>query len=267
MLEYLVLGFIQGLVEWLPLSSEGMVFLAKSNFFSHGEDAGQILHLSLFLHLGTFLAALVYFRKEILAICKAIFNYKAAAEGDKRLLIFLLLTTLISGPIGYAISKVFENASAGFENLGKFVTVFVAILLFVTAFLIFKAKQQSDKRRTESDIVKKDGIILGLVQAASVLPGFSRSGLTVSSLLFRKFDDHSAMRMSFLMSMPIIFLGNIVLNFDKSFFNLNALAGVAMAFLVGLATINLFLKLVKKINFAYFALLFGVLMIISVFIG
>ena len=266
MLEYLVLGFIQGLVEWLPLSSEGMVFLVKSNFFSNGESAGDILRLSLFLHLGTFFAALVYFRKEILALFKAMFNYRAAAEGDKRLLVFLLITTAISGPVGYVISKVFENASAGFENFGKFVTIFVAILLFFTAFLIFKAKQQGDKRRFESDITKKDGIILGLVQAAAVLPGFSRSGLTVSSLLFRKFDDYSAMRMSFLMSMPIIFLGNIVLNFDKSLLNINALSGVAIAFVVGLATINLFLKLVKKINFAYFALLFGVLMIISVFI-
>lgn len=266
MLEYLVLGFIQGLVEWLPLSSEGMVFLAKSNFFNQGESAGQILRLSLFLHLGTFLAALVYFRKEILVVFKTMFNYKAAADSDRRLLVFLLITTLISGPIGYIISKIFENASAGFENFGKFVTVFVAVLLFFTAFLIFKAKRQNDQRRTEKDIIKKDGIILGLVQAAAVLPGFSRSGLTVSFLLFRKFDDYSAMRMSFLMSMPIILLGNIILNFDKSFFNINALSGVVAAFLVGLVTMSLFLKLVKKINFGYFALLFGILMIISVFI-
>lgn len=266
MLEYIVLGAVQGLVEWLPLSSEGMVFLVKGNFFFDGESAGEILRLSLFLHLGTFLAALVYFRKEIVAIFRTAFSYKAASEGNKRLFVFLLLTTLISGPLGYAVSKVFENVSSGFENFGKFVTVFVAVLLFFTAFLIFKAKKQGDKRRTEEDIVKKDAIILGLVQAAAVLPGFSRSGLTVSTLLFRKFDDYSAMRMSFLMSMPIILLGNVVLNFDKMFFTWSALLGVITAFVVGLVTISLFLRLVKRLNFAYFALAFGCLMIVSVFI-
>src|SRR5574344_2018113 len=97
MLEFLILGAVQGLVEWLPLSSEGMVFLVKGNFFDHGESAVQVLHLSLFLHLGTFLAALIYFRKEIVSLFKTMFKYKESDEGGKRLLMFLMATTLISG--------------------------------------------------------------------------------------------------------------------------------------------------------------------------
>jgi undecaprenyl-diphosphatase len=266
MLEFLILGSVQGLVEWLPLSSEGMVFLVKSNFFDHGETAMDVLRLSLFLHLGTFLAAFVYFRKEIVSLFKTMFFYRQSPDSDKKTLIFLLITTLISGGLGYVLAKVFDSFSSSFENFGKFVTVFVAALLFATGILIMKAKKQSDKRRTEGEATAKDGIILGIVQGLAVLPGFSRSGLTVSSLLFRKFDDLPAMRLSFLMSMPIIFLGNIVLNFDKEFFSWASLAGVAAAFAVGLVTINIFLGLVKKINFGYFAIVFACLMIISVFI-
>ncbi len=266
MLEFLILGAVQGLVEWLPLSSEGMVFLVKGNFFDHGESAMQVLHLSLFLHLGTFLAALIYFHKEIVSLFKTMFKYKESSEGDKRLLMFLMATTLISGSLGYALSKVFESASSEFENFGKFVTVFVALALFVTGLLILKAKRQKDGFRKEIDIKAKDGLLLGVVQGLAVLPGFSRSGLTVSTLLFRKFDEVSAMRLSFLMSMPIIFLGNIVLNFDKEFLSWSAFLGVLSAFVVGIITINLFFRLIKKINFGYFAIFFSVMMVLSVFI-
>ncbi len=266
MLEYLILGAVQGLVEWLPLSSEGMVFLVKSNFFNNGETAMGVLRLSLFLHLGTFLAAFVYFRQEIFSLFRTMFAYRKSGDGDKRLLKFLLATTLISGSLGYVLAKVFDAFSSSFENFGKFVTVFVAVLLFATGILIIKSKKQQDKRRTEGEVTVKDGVILGIVQGLAVLPGFSRSGLTVSSLLFRKFDDLPAMRLSFLMSMPIIFLGNVVLNFDRAMISWPSLAGVAAAFVVGLVTINLFLGLVKKVNFGYFAIFFGVLMVLSVII-
>ncbi len=264
MLENIVLGAVQGLVEWLPLSSEGMVFLVKGNFFNNGEDAMQVLRLALFLHLGTFLASFVYFRKEIVSVFKAMFNYRTAPEADRRLLVFLSITTVISGGLGYILAKVFDSFSDSFDNFGKFVTIVVAVLLFVTGLLILKAKKMQDKRRPDADVNPKDGVILGLVQALAVLPGFSRSGLTVSSLLFRKFDDLPAMRLSFLMSMPIIFLGNVVLNFDKTMISWSSLAGVATAFVIGLVTINLFLGLVKKINFGYFAIAFSCLMAVSI---
>jgi undecaprenyl-diphosphatase len=266
MLELFVLGAVQGLVEWIPLSSEGMVFLVKSNFFDNGESAAQVLSLSLFLHLGTFLAALIYFRKEIISVFKTAAKYRQAGEADKRLMLFLVTTTLVSGSLGYALSKIFESTSSSFENFGKFVTAFVAITLFVTGILILKAKKQKDGFRHESDIKAKDGLILGIVQGLAVLPGLSRSGLTVSTLLFRKFDDVSAVRLSFLMSMPIIFLGNIILNFDKSFITWPSFVGIATSFIVGLVTINLFFKLIKKINFGYFAIVFSVLMTISILI-
>jgi len=199
-------------------------------------------------------------------LLKTLVNYKKAGEEDKRLLIFLIITTLISGSLGYVISKIFEQASSGFENFGKFITIFVAVLLLITAFLLFRSKNQTGALRTETEVNKKDGVILGLAQALAVLPGFSRSGLTVSSLLFRKFNDISALRLSFLMSMPIILAGNLVMNLDKFNFSSYSLLGVLVAFIVGLASISFFLKLVKKINFGIFALIFAFLMIFSVFI-
>jgi undecaprenyl-diphosphatase len=98
----------------------------------------------------------------------------------------------------------------------------------------------------------------------AVLPGLSRSGLTISALLLRKFDNASALKLSFLMSLPVVLGGNIVLNFKYFTFSTELLLGLIFSFIFGLLTISLLLKIARKVNFGWFVLIFGVVMIISI---
>ncbi|VAW17354.1 Undecaprenyl-diphosphatase, partial [hydrothermal vent metagenome] len=126
-------------------------------------------------------------------------------------------------------------------------------------------KSKMISTRTPTDIKMIDSVTLGIVQGFAALPGLSRSGLTVASLLLRKFDEEQAIRLSFLMSIPIVLAGNILLNIKDFNPTLENLFGFFFSFVFGLATIHILLKVAKKVNFAYFVLLFGLLMIGSLF--
>lgn len=271
MLESIILGIIQGVAEWLPVSSEGLIVLVKTNFFNQGEGVKDLISLALFLHFGTFLAALVYFRKDVLNLLKVLFAYKNSTgeassnsinkkEEDKKVLFFLIITTLISGALGIVFLNYLDELNFDeIENASKIITAGIGALLLITAFLQFKSKKGG--QRKSAGLKNSDSIILGIVQAFAALPGLSRSGLTVSALLLRRFNDETALKLSFLMSMPLILGGNIILNLDKFALSVEALAGLVLAFVFGIITIDLFLKLARIINFAWFVLIFGILMI------
>ena len=116
-------------------------------------------------------------------------------------------------------------------------------------------------------MTKKDALFAGVLQGIAVLPGLSRSGLTVAALLFRKIKETDALKLSFLMSLPVVLGGNIVLNFldDGIEFNTSSLVALGASFVVGLLTIKYLLKISQKINFGWFAIGFGVLTLISLF--
>lgn len=120
--------------------------------------------------------------------------------------------------------------------------------------------------RSAGGLTLTGAILLGIVQEFAVLPGLSRSGLTVSALLLRRMGKVWALRLSFLMSMPIILFGNMILNYDKIRWTFHSWAGVLFAFLLGIVTTRALFRLVEKISFGYFVLAFGLLVILSVFI-
>jgi undecaprenyl-diphosphatase len=264
MFESFVLGTIQGIAEWLPVSSEGMIFLVKSNFFSSDEGILEIARLALFLHFGTFLAALVFFRKEVFSLIKDLFLWNKISKSKKSILLFFIISTLISGVLGLILLKVADNFGSKIEDYGKYITFFVGILLLITAWLQIKAKKGGVK--TEYDLKTKDGILLGIAQGFAALPGLSRSGLTVASLMIRKFNPETAIKLSFLMSLPIVLAGNIILNLDSFKPNANNMVGLLASFIFGLITIKFLLKFAKKINFGWFIFGFAVLTILSALI-
>jgi len=264
MLESFIIGAIQGIAEWLPVSSEGVIFLVKANIFASQDTLSEIISYALFLHFGTFLAALVYFRKEVKILFKSLFNYKKANSKDKKLLNFLIIATLISGFIGILILEFIKRIDVDISSIAQIVTVIIAILLFITAYLQLKVSNSG--YRGENNLKTKDALILGFVQAFAALPGLSRSGLTVSSLLMLKYNKKSALRLSFLLSLPLILAGNIVLNLDKFNFNLESFIALASSFIFGWLTIKYLLKLTEKINFGYFVLFFAILTLLSALI-
>ncbi len=263
MLEGIIFGIIQGIAEWLPVSSEGVITLVKANFFGGG-GVEEIIKFALFLHLGTALAATIYFRKDVIEIFKTLFHYKKATQENRKIFNFLFITTLISGTLGLILLKIFSGVENTLGGSTDIINLTVGVLLLITAYLQFKKRKITTTRNPEN-IKVSDSLIMGVVQGFAALPGLSRSGLTMSSLLLLKFDDEQALRLSFLMSIPIVFAGNILLNIKDFALTTENIFGFVFAFIFGLATIHVFLKIAKKINFAYFVLIFGLLMIATLF--
>ncbi len=262
-IQQLILGIVQGITEWLPISSSAFLTLIMANLFSI-TDIGVLIHTALFFHLGTFLAALIYFRKDVWDLIKAIFKYKKAEPETQEILKFIIIATLISGAIGTGILIGLKQFQDSLAITGKTITLAVGVLLLFTGIIQLKVKKKGFRK--EREIRNKDSVLLGFAQGISALPGISRSGITVSTLLLRKFDDTSALRLSFLLSLPIILIGNIVLNLEDMIFSSAAIFGILASFIFGLLTIAGLMKLTKKINFGWFALIFAVLMMISVLI-
>lgn len=261
MIEQIILGIIQGIAEWLPVSSEGLIILAKTNLFHSDEPFEQMVRLALGLHFGTFLAALVYFRNDVKQLLTTLIRYKTQPAEQQKLIVFLILSTAISGSLGLLLIQSLGDLMAHAGNQSKWITFAIGCLLLGTAYLELRAKRGG--YRQTKDLTLADGILLGLVQGCAALPGLSRSGLTVSTLLLRKIDKATSIKLSFLMSLPIVFFGNLILNWNALRGEANHLVSILFAFLFGLATIHLLLMVAEKINFGYFVLLFGVLTILS----
>jgi undecaprenyl-diphosphatase len=263
MLEGIVLGIIQGVAEWLPVSSEGLIVLVQVNFFG-GHDLSEIIKNALFLHLGTFLAALIYFRRDVWQLLKSLLNFKQADQEQQSILKFLIITTLISGLIGYLIIQALESFTVDLNNFSKIITALVAVLLFITAGL--QLKSHSSGKKQAKDITNRDSYWLAMAQGLAALPGLSRSGLTVSALLLRNFDKTWALKLSFLMSLPIVLVGNIILNFNISVLTPTMWWGLLFSFISGLITIDLLLRFARRINFGYFVLFFAIITLAAVLI-
>ena len=242
--ESLILGISQGIVEWLPLSSGGVNTLIATHFF--GLEIKEALSLSLWLHLGTLLAAVFYFRRELLNIHK-----------DKNLLKFLIVTTVVTGLIGGPIIVFLLD---GFELPLGLVTIIIGGLLVVTGFL----QRLAGAGHADKKIKFKDSVLMGFVQGLAVLPGLSRSGITIATLFLRKYSARDALRYSFLASIPVIFVGEIFLVSveGNAFFNIESLVAVVAAFVFGLLGINVLLKLARKVNFSYFAIVLGIIVVV-----
>lgn len=257
MFDGFILGLVQGIAEWLPISSEGMLVVAQSYLLGN-TSVVDMIRVALFLHLGTLLAAIVYFRKDIVVLIKSLFNFRRAEIARRKEIVFLTISTLISGLLGMGLLSLVSSIEDHVLLTGKIATAAVGVLLFITAGLQFAA--QKEGQRTSSELTLWDGVLLGFLQGLAALPGLSRSGLTVSGLLLRNMRGEDALRLSFLMSIPIVFAANVVLNFDQAFISLFSLIGLVTAFVFGILTIHALLKLTERINFAHFVLVFAFLM-------
>jgi undecaprenyl-diphosphatase len=262
MFEYIILGVVQGIAEWLPISSEGTIILVREVFFP-GDSILSSISIALFLHLGTFLAVLVYFWRDVKKILLDILHWKKSKPKDRSLIFFLLIATLISGILGLVLLYILGSFEEKVSLAGSFVMGLVGILLLITGVLQLKARE-SDLANSEPN--QKDALLLGIVQGFAALPGLSRSGLTVSALLLRKYSKEEALRLSFLLSLPIVLGGNIILNLSGFAINAEKLVGLLFSFIFGLATIHALIILARKINFGWFVIVFGLLSILAAFI-
>lgn len=184
MFEYFILGLVQGVAEWLPVSSEGVLVLLQTNWLQ--ASLQDSLHVALFLHLGTFLAALVYFWSDVVEILKKFFKYFALPSQERQSLNFYVIATLVSGVMGYGLLQLVEQFEDSFRQSSFVINLAIAGLLLVTAYLQFK-KKNTDQLRGEEALNTREGFIAGLMQGLASFPGISRSGSTTAILLLRKF--------------------------------------------------------------------------------
>lgn len=264
MFDWIVLGLIQGVTEWLPVSSEGALVLAQVYLLGSTAGVGELIRTSLWLHMGTWLAVVIYYRRDLWKLSRFFLLSAGASQGRNDterdpVINFLIVATLISGVLGFGLLKLLEGVDSQVELAGKTVTIGVGVLLLVTGWLQLRSSGKKGGRK-ESEMNNGDSAVLGVAQGLAAMPGFSRSGLTVSALLLRGVNKESALRLSFLLSVPIVLAGNILLNLGEGvFFTLPAMAGLLAAFVSGFVTIHLMMKIAQKVNFGYFVIGFGVL--------
>jgi undecaprenyl-diphosphatase len=236
--QAILLGIVQGLTEWLPVSSSAQVTLLGSLSEMSSQEA---FSFGLFLHLGTVLAVLVKFRDIRLYLNK-----------------FIIIATLFTGILGIPL-YFFVTRS------GTVLIVLIALSLILTGVILFFSHRSFGKKTVE-EADMRDGIIVGLFQGCSILPGISRSGVTIASLLLRGFSQREALNLSFLMSVPAVF-GGIVLELltDTDTLVIHApyiLIGVLFAFLTGYAAMDLLLRVARRVRFEFFCIGFGVLTLV-----
>lgn len=261
--EAAVIGAVQGIAEWLPISSEGMTTLIMINVFD--KTLAEALPMSIWLHTGTLLSAVIYFREDVKEILDNIPQYVrnllSRRESNHALINFLTVSTLITGIIGLPLI-LFATSLTEFS--GRIATALIGLLLIFTG-LLQKAASRKEIRKSVPSFT--DSLVTGIAQGFAALPGISRSGITVSSLLLRNFNASEAIKLSFLMSIPAVLAADIgiaamgMLTIDR-----NALLATFFAFVFGLFTIDAFIRIAQKFDFAKFCIGIGVLSLAAYFI-
>ena len=264
MFEQIILGAIQGITEWIPVSSKGCVIAAKVHLFHSQASLNDLMSYALFLHLGTFFAAIIYFWKDITHILRSAFVPKENELEGRKVLVFLTITTLLTA-LGIFLIRRVDTLAHQAPHAKAAITCIIAALLIVAGFLQIKTKIQG--KRTPKDLTILDGILLGLTQAIATLPGLSRAGTTMAALAGRNFDKEYTLKLSFLMSLPVILIGNIVMNY-RAFVTLGIeWLGVITAFVVGILSINALMAFARKVNFGWFLVTIGSILAIATVSG
>lgn len=256
--ESLLFGALQGALEWLPISSTGELVLVMVGLFGYAAETA--LSLSFFLHVGTALSAILYFRRDVRRILAGLARYRPNFAGENRLASFLIVSTLISGALGFLVFSVAASYSLSAEVLMG--TVGAAL---VATGLIQRLARRTGSR-TEADLDLRDSVLLGVVQAFSAVPGLSRSGVTVSALLFRGYGAQDALRLSFLMGIPAVLGAQAGLLATRGIPAVPAAdlaAGLAVSFAAGYLTIGVLLRLARRVEFWLFAVIIGSVALLS----
>ena len=246
-IEALILGIIQGLTEFLPVSSSG--HLELGNYFLNVKSSNNLL-FAIIVHGATALSTVVVFRKEIVEILKGLFEFKwneATIYSSK-----IILSMIPVGVVGVLFEEQIESLFSG--NV-----VFVAFMLIITGILLTLATVLKNK---EGSVTFKRAFIIGIAQAFAILPGISRSGATISTALLSGTDKSKATRFSFLMVLPPIIGATLLKVKDlienpelASDIGIPALViGFLAAFISGIAACKWMVAIVRRGKLIYFAI-------------
>ena len=268
LIQTILMGIVQGLSEFLPISSSAhLVF--TSNFYKVyknipiAEQSTQEVFLDIMLHLGTLVAVLIYFRNDVIEICKALLlgiKNRNFSEYKAKLALYIILGTIVTIVLALPLEKA--------ANHLVFHPAIVGGLLIITGGTLFLSEYLSKKQARKDEIGIKESILIGLAQGIAVLPGFSRSGWTIATGLFAGIDRQTAARYSFLLSIPIILGASMVYPLIKiditeaAGYNwLAIIAGTIVSAVTGYVCIKYFMKFIAKFSlniFGWYCVLMGI---------
>jgi undecaprenyl-diphosphatase len=252
--QAVVLGIIQGLSEFLPISSSAHLALAP--WLLGWEDPGLAFDVA--LHFGTLLAVLWYFRAEWAALIRAAFGILTSGRietPEKRRVVYLILATIPGAIGGYLLQ---EQAATSFRS-----PQLIGITVIVVGIVLWLVDKFVDQRRVLGEMRWIDALLIGLSQAVALIPGVSRSGATMTTSRGLRFDRESAAEFSFLMSMPII-VAAIVMEGPKALaesgLTNEIMSGVAASAISGWLAISVLMRYVSRHSygiFAFYRVVFG----------
>ncbi len=259
-LQSIIMGIVQGLSEFLPISSSAHLVITSNLYkvlkgLELTQESSQEIFLDIMLHLGTLIAVLIYFRKDIIEILKAFLSAvksKDFSDSNAKMALYILIGTIITVVIAFPLHDVAENL--------VYSPAIVGLLLIFTGILLFSAEAFSKRIQEKSNKIDlKTSIFIAVAQGLAALPGFSRSGLTIATGLLNKKDRLTAARYSFLLSIPIILGASMLYPLIKidlhefTGYNWNAIIiGTIVSAIVGYICIKYFLKFVGKYSLAFF---------------
>ncbi len=255
-IDSIILGIVQGLTEFLPVSSSGHLELGKAILGDNSVPEESLL-FTVVLHFATALSTIVVFRKDILSLLKGVFKFEW--NEDLQFVSKIALSMLPAVVVGLFFEEQLEALFGG--NI-----MLVGCMLLVTAALLFLADKAKD---TDKKVTFKNAFVIGISQAIAMLPGISRSGATISTSVLLGNDKTKAARFSFLMVVPLIFgkIAKDLLSGDliSETHNLTSLtAGFIAAFIAGLFACTWMISLVKKSKLSYFAIYCAIVGVIAI---
>ena len=250
-IEILVLGFIQGIAEFLPISSSAHLIIFRDIFgIGAGISANMELTFDIALHFGTLLAIGVFFFSDFIQMIKKGFT-KGVKDDDGKILWYLVAATIPAAIVGVLFDDFIENVVR--SNY-----IVIALALAIMGIIIYLADKFSKETKDVKKMTLKDAIVIGCSQVFALIPGFSRSGTTIAAGRVLGLDRESAAKFSFFLSAPVV-LGAVVLQLFKGSAisviaaNLGTfILGILVSFVVGLLCIKYLLKYLQKHNFKIF---------------
>ena len=258
LIDILILAVVQGVTEWLPISSSGHLAIIQNSLGLRTEE-NPLIFLDIMLHVGTACVVLVAFRKDIAKIVKALARLDFKTE-EGRLALFILVGSVPTALISFTLHPIFESF---FENL-----LAVGVALLVTGFFLFASKR--GKNNKELDYL--DSFMTGVAQGIAFIPGISRSGVTISTGLLRGVKKEEVVRYSFLLYIPAAIgaaIASTIMEFRNSSMQgiplSNILFGVITSMILGYISLRLLQRIVMKEKFHLFAYYCWIVGLITVF--
>jgi undecaprenyl-diphosphatase len=243
--EAIVFGLIQGLTEFLPVSSSGHLELTNT-VLGTDLDPEKSMMMTVTLHFATALSTVIVFRKELIRVFKGLFQFKW--NDETKFSLKIILSMIPAAAVGVLLNDEIESFFGGQVML-------VGFMLLLTGGLLFLADRA---KKTEKDVSFKSSILIGISQAIAILPGISRSGATISTAVLLGIDREKSARFSFLMVVPLIF-GKMAKDLMSDDFTMTGIdstpliIGFFTALITGLVACTWMISLVKKAKLKYFS--------------